>query len=74
MKECRLWQQLPKDKYEIRYSKPRESKITRRNLALASIYTLNAYYMKYSKNIVTTEEELDMEVMHFKFLSKYNLL
>lgn len=45
-----------------------------RDVVYASIYVFGGYKMKYSKNIVKSEEELDMEIGHFKFLYKYNLL
>ena len=49
-------------------------KITVRHIALVMIDILGEYYMQYSGNKVTTEEELDIEVEHFFFLLKYNLL
>jgi len=52
----------------------RKGGITKRHILLAVIYCFNGYTMKYSGNKITTEEELNTEVEHFYFLSKYNLL
>ena len=57
---------------KVTYDKP--EKIRLRHIVLASIYVLGSYKMPYSKNTITTEEELDMEVLHYNFLRKYNLL
>jgi len=62
----------PKRKYKIVYSRPKG--ITKRDLTLAVMYMFGTYTMKYSNNVVTTEEELDNEIAHFYFLNKYNLL
>jgi hypothetical protein len=52
----------------------RGEKITKRDTVLTVIYVFKEYEMPYTKNIVATEEELDVEVAHFYFLNKYNLL
>ncbi len=65
-----LWQ--IKNNPIIAYSRP--NGMTSRDLALAMMDIYNGYFMKYSGNKVTTEEELDIEVTHFKFLNKYGLL
>lgn len=65
------WTQLKRGRI-IKYSRPKG--IRRRHVLLAAMYCLGEWKMKYSGNTITTEEELDIEVMHFKFLYKYNLL
>lgn len=70
-----MWQQLQKGRHIIRYKKPKEiERITKRDIVLTIINMFNEYTMPYTKNIVTTEEDLDNEVSHFYFLNKYNLL
>lgn len=58
--------------YKISYKRP--SGISRRDVYLASMYVFGGKVMPYTKNIITTEDELDEEVTHFYFLNKYNLL
>ena len=48
--------------------------ISRRDIILVRIYIFGGFKMKYSGNYITTEEELDIEVEHFLFLRKYNLV
>lgn len=67
-----LWEQLKGGKKIIEYK--RVGNITRRNIIMMIIYVIGHYQMKYSGNKITTEEELDIEVTHFKFLYKYGLL
>lgn len=55
------------------YGSPRKG-ITKRDITLAYIFIYKEYEMPYTKNNITTEEELDIEVEHFYFLNKYNLL
>lgn len=68
-----LWKQLEKGKYVIEY-KGRRNKIIKRDIVLMCILLYEEYEMPYTKNKVTTEEDLDIEVQHFYFLNKYNLL
>jgi|GEM_PF-5079104 len=65
-----LWQM--KNNPVISYK--RGGGITRRDLALAMIYTFGGYQMKWSNNVVESEEDLDVELTHYQFLRKYNLL
>lgn len=48
--------------------------ITKRDITLVYILLYGDYEMPYTKNRATTEEDLDIEVEHFYFLNKYNLL
>ena len=57
---------------KIVYSKP--IGLTSRDIVLASIYVFGYKIMRYSRNRITSEEELDIEVEHYQFLKKYNLL
>jgi hypothetical protein len=50
------------------------NKIRLRDIALVSIYVIGYYRMPYNSNKVKTEEELDVEIKHYQFLRKYNLL
>jgi len=52
----------------------RPSGITKRDVYLASMYVFGGKIMPYTKNTITTEDELDEEIIHFYFLNKYNLL
>ena len=65
-----IWQ-MSKD-YKISYERP--SGITKRDVYLASMYMFEGKIMPYTKNTITTEDELDEEITHFYFLNKYNLL
>lgn len=67
-----LWTQLKKGSFIVDYSKV--NRITNRNIIMMIIYVMGHCQMKYSGNKITTEEELDIEVTHFKFLYKYGLL
>ncbi len=58
---------------KINYVRP-GNKIRLRDIALVSLYVLGYYIMPYSQNKVKTEEELDVEIKHYQFLRKYNLL
>lgn len=66
-----LWQQLKKKPF-VNYGRP--GNLTARHIALMIIEVMDGYLMGYSGNTVKTEEELDMEIDHFKFLFKYNML
>ena len=66
-----LYTQVKKGVYEANYERPKE--IYKRDVALTILYVFGVYYMKYTKNVVTTEEDFDIEVEHFFFLKKYNL-
>ena len=57
----------------IVYRRPKGG-ITKRDLFLTIIYVFGGKKMKYSGNFIKTEEELDIEIVHFKFLYKYGLL
>jgi len=71
MKSEGLWHQLEKKPF-VDYGRP--GNLTARHIALMFIETMGGLLMKYSGNTVKTEEELDMEIEHFKFLYKYNML
>lgn len=58
---------------KINYVRP-GNKVTQRHIALLSILILGSYEIPYSQNKVVTEEDLDIEVTHYQFLRKYNLL
>ena len=48
--------------------------ITHRDVAIGLLEAFGAYKMPYTFNYVRSVEELDMEVNHYMFLRKYNLV
>lgn len=68
-----LFAQLSKDKRVFAYNSKRR-RINKRDITLVYIYVYGEYEMPYTKNKVYSEEQLDIEVDHFYFLNKYNLL
>lgn len=47
---------------------------TFRNIATSLIEIFGGYKMPYTKNWVKSVEEMDMEIEHYNFLRKYNLV
>lgn len=68
-----LFAQLSRDKRVFDYKTKRQG-ITKRDIVLVYIHIYGEYEMPYTKNKVYSEEQLDIEVDHFYFLNKYNLL
>lgn len=45
-----------------------------RNIAIGCIEIFGGYKMPYTKNWVKSVDEMDMEIEHYNFLRKYNLV